>query len=418
MSTYSSLLTSSQKVALEAMNNFLNEPEKREFILTGSPGTGKTFLMKEFMQQNSHKIVMQFSATTHKAASCLSESLGFSSLSSVPTIHSLLGLRIQVDYANDTTKLVCYKQPDLTNSLVIIDESSMIDHQLYDRIKFYLPTCKFLYVGDKNQLAPVKSKFSIFTQGIEQVELTEIVRCSGHQQLVNLSLSMRNCVKYTTLKFANFSATESIIDFLPKEKFLSDIAKNFEDKDHNNRIVTYTNKSAILYNTFIRNKVRNLDFLYQVGEHFLSASSHEGIAIEDEVVIYDIDSEETKLYEELFPNFICRKASVFNLRSKELVDGWIPNNINELHKVKKEAKKNRKFSELAFLDKNCFDLRQRDACTIHKVQGSTVNTVYIDLDDIGTATVLDTVIRLLYVAATRATSRVVFTGKLPDRLFK
>ena len=55
------------------------------------------------------------------------------------------------------------------------------------------------------------------------------------------------------------------------------------------------------------------------------------------------------------------------------------------------------------------------SCTIHKAQGSTVNTVYIDCKDISTCRNPDTVARLLYVAATRATDRIVFLNNLAPK---
>ena len=61
------------------------------------------------------------------------------------------------------------------------------------------------------------------------------------------------------------------------------------------------------------------------------------------------------------------------------------------------------------------DLRDRDASTIHKAQGSTHDTVYVDLDDLCTCTNPLTAARLFYVAVSRARKRVVFYGNLSKK---
>jgi ATP-dependent exoDNAse (exonuclease V) alpha subunit len=61
------------------------------------------------------------------------------------------------------------------------------------------------------------------------------------------------------------------------------------------------------------------------------------------------------------------------------------------------------------------DLRPRDAATVHKAQGSTYDTVFIDLGDISNCRNPNMAARLLYVAFTRARSRVVLYGDLAKK---
>ena len=61
------------------------------------------------------------------------------------------------------------------------------------------------------------------------------------------------------------------------------------------------------------------------------------------------------------------------------------------------------------------DLRPKDASTVHKAQGSTYETVYIDLGDLSTCRIPDMAARLLYVAFTRASNRIVLYGKLKEK---
>ena len=58
------------------------------------------------------------------------------------------------------------------------------------------------------------------------------------------------------------------------------------------------------------------------------------------------------------------------------------------------------------------DLRYTYASTINKAQGSTYDTVYVDLNDLAKCSNRDLQLRLLYVAVSRARHKVVFTGDI------
>jgi ATP-dependent exoDNAse (exonuclease V) alpha subunit len=61
------------------------------------------------------------------------------------------------------------------------------------------------------------------------------------------------------------------------------------------------------------------------------------------------------------------------------------------------------------------DLRQRDAATVHKSQGSTYDTVFVDLTNISTCHNPIAAARMLYVAFTRARSRICLYGNLASK---
>ncbi len=62
------------------------------------------------------------------------------------------------------------------------------------------------------------------------------------------------------------------------------------------------------------------------------------------------------------------------------------------------------------------DLRPPFASTVHKSQGMTLDQAFIDMSDIGQCTRWYDVLKLMYVALTRARYRAVVTGTLPDRI--
>jgi exodeoxyribonuclease-5 len=72
----------------------------------------------------------------------------------------------------------------------------------------------------------------------------------------------------------------------------------------------------------------------------------------------------------------------------------------------------------AFKDATFADLRPVHAATVHRSQGSTYQTVFVDLTDIGRNTRRDVLLRLLYVGLTRARGDVYVTGELPARLYR
>ena len=86
-------------------------------------------------------------------------------------------------------------------------------------------------------------------------------------------------------------------------------------------------------------------------------------------------------------------------------------------KLQKHYFKQKDWTKAYSIEENIADLRPSTSCTVHKSQGSTYDTVFIDLANIGTCTHNNELARMLYVAVTRARSRIVMHGGLPDRLF-
>jgi exodeoxyribonuclease-5 len=91
---------------------------------------------------------------------------------------------------------------------------------------------------------------------------------------------------------------------------------------------------------------------------------------------------------------------------------------NMAKKAKKEGKDTearnhwKKYFEIK---ESWLDLRAVYASSVHKSQGSTYETVFIDLADIGANWDAISVARLMYVAVSRASKKVVCYGRLPNR---
>ena len=118
-------------------------------IITGSPGTGKTTVLRAIIQvfrllYPEGKI--QLAAPTGRASRRMAESTGYAG---AKTLHSLLGLMGEEGFTKE-------KPEPLDADLIIVDESSMIDmwlaQQFFRRLR---PGTKLVLVGDVDQLQSV-----------------------------------------------------------------------------------------------------------------------------------------------------------------------------------------------------------------------------------------------------------------------
>ncbi len=119
-------------------------------ILTGGPGTGKTFTIDRavrFLQESNPGLRLGLAAPTGKAAAKMGEGL---KAGKAVTIHSMLGANLEqatvrFDRANP-----------LAFDWVIVDEASMIGLSLMSKLLDALPKqCRLTLSGDEDQLASV-----------------------------------------------------------------------------------------------------------------------------------------------------------------------------------------------------------------------------------------------------------------------
>ncbi|NYE58565.1 SF1B family DNA helicase RecD2 [Carboxydothermus ferrireducens] len=127
--------------------------EKKLFILTGGPGTGKTTVIKGFIelyQRFFPKNKIALAAPTGRAAKRLSESTGMPAA----TIHRLL--EPEGETRSGELLFRYNKYEPLPYDLIIIDEVSMLDLPLAAALfEAITPECRLVLVGDPNQLPPV-----------------------------------------------------------------------------------------------------------------------------------------------------------------------------------------------------------------------------------------------------------------------
>lgn len=142
-------LSDEQRVAVVDMNT------SRFSILTGGPGTGKTYTIaravKLFMRTKPD-LRLALAAPTGKAANRMTESLSgiVKDGEKAVTIHRLLGSN------QDFVTFKHGKENPLAIDWLIVDEASMIDLPLMSKLLDALPEeCRLTLVGDEHQLASV-----------------------------------------------------------------------------------------------------------------------------------------------------------------------------------------------------------------------------------------------------------------------
>ena len=149
--------------------------KKRLLILTGGPGTGKTYTLirlvalRFLLNQASDNSLpsVALAAPTGKAAARINESIADSMtglnesiddklLRQLPTqaqtIHRLLGTR------RNQPEFIHNPDNPLTHDIVVVDEASMVDIGLMTKLMEALkPECQLILIGDKDQLASVEA---------------------------------------------------------------------------------------------------------------------------------------------------------------------------------------------------------------------------------------------------------------------
>lgn len=420
-------LNKDQQAVFMKVIKFINGPDKFMDV-SGGAGTGKTYLISQIADTIlKHQTVktmtnVEITATTNKAAAVISDAMP-QRAGEIKTIYSFMNLRVSENYTTGVVKIVPTPNWQVHSGvLIIVDECSMVNSDLFKYImKGTDSTCKILFVGDKNQLAPVKENISpIYANGMETGFLNTPVRNAGQQALMDLCEQAKQTV--LTGVFTKIKEVPGVIDFVDGIVLKGILEREFLKEDPSKRVLSYTNKRVIEYNSFIRD-LRAYTEPYEVGEILSNNSSAELLGKErlytDQVVkvtkVTDDYMDKTIISGEEI-RIIIMEVQDINTISSYQVSVFADHNDRAL--VLKYYS-GRKQWEQFFKIKNGYpDLRSVSASTTHKAQGSTYDSVIVDLADIGKSTNKEQTARLQYVALSRPRSRLYIRGELPERYFK
>lgn len=270
--------TKGQLDAYKGLLDFIQSdynPNDFKRALIGPAGTGKTYLLKAVIKNcNTSYSLIGLSAPTHKACRVLNESIRLPNIK-INTLQSDLGLKLNFDVEKFDIKNPPFDPKGRIKigdfKIYIVDESSMINKGLVTFLEKICKqnNCKIIYVGDSSQLAPVGEKYSSAFKGVKTYTLSEIVRQGDDNPVSNLLPMLRYDIEHKTYSFLNY-----IIKY--REKFNEDYTKgykvcnadefkkivynNFNDEElsHNvdfAKVIAYTNVCVSAWNKYIRNAI-------------------------------------------------------------------------------------------------------------------------------------------------------------------
>lgn len=238
------------KKQIDAINMMLNNNIS---ILTGGPGTGKTFTVNAFLKtlESIHKgVTIKLLAPTGKASNRLTELTG----REASTIHKALLLK-----GNDDDEINTIIEDDY----LVVDESSMIDMFLFCKLILRVSdNTKIVFVGDINQLKGIGAgdmlDDMIDSYVIPVTKLNKIFRQAETSKIVsNAHKIISNMDNGTNLELEtdeNFVIWD--INTTTKQKHVGQMIKRIVDvKGYSLRdicILTATNREAGELNRYIQ----------------------------------------------------------------------------------------------------------------------------------------------------------------------
>lgn len=429
---------------LETFIRFLKDDEVADMYITGVAGTGKTTGLAELLEYCiENKIKTVTTAYTHKACGVLRNKLPKEAV--VATLHSYLSKRPTI---NDKALAVAHVDGNTGAGeveevdVLFIDEFSMVGEKDFVDISNLQYNedgevkLKVVYIGDPNQLPPVKDAKAITPQGDYWVKLTQVHRQANGNPLIDTLLAIND--------YINGEEPQALLEH---ETFIRgvDIVELYKQDKGSKVMLAYTNAQVEFLNTSVQGRdmpivgdelfsptLRQFYNLIEVSDKtngilnirggLLELNSkyktletlHEIEGIKFFTVADEQGNEEPRAAvfghsrfleaQQALANRAVAVNKLITTTYKQDAKDWAKANWNhELARKRARAWA----SYLAFKDcVICLDFTH--AMTVHKSQGSTYENVYLDTEDMSRCAEKDYVmyLKLLYVAISRASHKV------------
>jgi ATP-dependent exoDNAse (exonuclease V) alpha subunit len=182
------ILSEEQSAAIKLLNEWINS-DQLFFLLSGYAGTGKTTIIKNFLDTRTELICV--TAPTHQAKKVI----GSLTNRYPETIQKLLGLQPSVDLENYDINNPWFspigEQTIKYYKIICIDESSQLNKHIVKTIKDVAKRfrVRIIFIGDDAQLPPINESESPVFQDEEivyKITLTQIQRQKEDNPLIEI----------------------------------------------------------------------------------------------------------------------------------------------------------------------------------------------------------------------------------------
>lgn len=434
---------------IEEFKAFLEDSSAWDMFVTGRAGTGKTTKLAELTNYLDAKDYdFRVCAFTHKACGILMSKLPC--VEKIQTLHSFIKKRPTIN--PDAKKLKHIENNAVMGKadvvqLLFIDEYSMIGEQdlmdiraLQDEDYDGKPSLKIVWLGDPYQLPPVGDMFTLKPYGDYQVTLTKIYRQGKDNPLSNTLESLvsfiegspptplpesdsfvrgQNLVElfiadksnkvllaYTNQRVQELNqAIQGRISFEPNDAIFSPTSKQYymfdcdETKPDCIKLPFGTEYLHLDSKYKTLEHLHTLDYVYYASVLDLEDGGNYTLAY-----VYG-HADYLNMLKVLKQDAAQANYDIENEFNNVRAAGWARNNpTHPLARARAKAWRD----YLTFNDcVLCLDFAH--AQTVHKSQGSTYETVYLDTKDIGKCADrnYELYLKLMYVGCSRASKKVI-----------
>ena len=282
-------LTQSQKEAAACIDQFLDS-RSNCLILKGYAGTGKTTLLygvSRYLAANKRNFKLM--APTGRAAKVIAEKTKFNAYTIHKSIYSMDNLKEYKETEENGSETFKYffelhDNDDTTNTVYIVDESSMVSdqyseseffrfgsglllHDLLEYISFTTPKIarQIIFIGDSAQLPPINMSFSPaldkkylkkLNLSVHEIEMTDVARQKKNSGILSNATSIRQQIADQRFNKIILGTDYDDLNPISHEEIVDRYLGSAEKQNGiDGPIIAYSNKSVQHYNEAVRSRI-------------------------------------------------------------------------------------------------------------------------------------------------------------------